>query len=134
MGPSSAGAAPAQRQAAPSRSRPRLCVRDGGVPRHPKNTSQLSPETPDYLQTVSPRAPGLRHVVSGEIFRGRCGALSIASAPAAILAPPHQGVLHDRVADTCFVSDERLLKDIYSTTTGIFQDTINEELELIFLL
>ncbi|KAJ1089414.1 hypothetical protein NDU88_002565 [Pleurodeles waltl] len=60
-GPPSAGAATGQRQAAPSRPRSRCCIRGSGAPRHPKNTSQLSPEPPSHLQTTLPRAPGQRY-------------------------------------------------------------------------
>ncbi|KAJ1099025.1 hypothetical protein NDU88_004129 [Pleurodeles waltl] len=53
--------APPQRQAVPSRPRPRRYVRDNGAPRHPKNTCQLSPEPPGHLQLALPWAPGQRH-------------------------------------------------------------------------
>ncbi|KAJ1179245.1 hypothetical protein NDU88_004480 [Pleurodeles waltl] len=49
LGPSSAGAAPAQHQAAQSRSRPRQCVRDSGQPATPKTPASC----PRSLQATS---------------------------------------------------------------------------------
>ncbi|KAJ1087928.1 hypothetical protein NDU88_001087 [Pleurodeles waltl] len=57
-GPLSTGATSGRHQAASSRPRLRRCARGSGAPRHPKNTSQLSPEPPSHLQTTFPRAPG----------------------------------------------------------------------------